>query len=51
MHWVEITHSWEGAIPPHSWVICWVIFNPTILTEYRVYATGGYDDNKLTLNK
>jgi len=23
--WVKITKSWEGPIPPHSWVI----FNPT----------------------
>jgi len=30
MHCVKITHSWEGAIPPHSWVI----FNPTILSEF-----------------
>jgi len=27
MHWVKITHSWEGAIALHS--TRWVIFNPT----------------------
>jgi len=25
IHWVKITHSWEDAIPPHIWVIRWVI--------------------------
>jgi len=33
MRWVKITQSWEGAIPPHSWVIRWVILNPTILSQ------------------
>jgi len=34
MHWVAI----PGAIPPHSWATCWVIFDPKLLSDYTVHT-------------
>jgi len=36
MHLVKLTHSWGVAIPPHSLVIHWVIFNPIIISEHNI---------------